>query len=44
MPAPVLVMGILNVTPNSFSDGGQYLDHAAAIAHGRKLVADGADL
>ncbi|MET0713385.1 MAG: dihydropteroate synthase [Mycetocola sp.] len=37
-------MGILNVTPNSFSDGGQYLDHAAAIAHGRKLVADGADL
>ncbi|MET0479951.1 MAG: dihydropteroate synthase [Mycetocola sp.] len=44
LPAPVLVMGILNVTPNSFSDGGQYLDHAAAIAHGRKLVADGADL
>ncbi|SFN71283.1 dihydropteroate synthase [Mycetocola miduiensis] len=44
IPAPMLVMGILNVTPNSFSDGGQYLDHAAAIAHGRSLVADGADL
>jgi dihydropteroate synthase len=45
MPASrMLVMGILNVTPNSFSDGGRYLDHAAAIAHGRKLVADGADL
>lgn len=40
----MLVMGILNVTPNSFSDGGRYLDHAAAIAHGRQLVADGADV
>ncbi|MET4637717.1 dihydropteroate synthase [Mycetocola sp. 2940] len=40
----MLVMGILNVTPNSFSDGGRYLDHAAAIEHGRRLVADGADL
>lgn len=37
-------MGILNVTPNSFSDGGRYLDHAAAIEHGRQLVADGADV
>ncbi|WP_411721743.1 dihydropteroate synthase [Mycetocola sp.] len=45
MPAtPMLVMGILNVTPNSFSDGGRYLDHAAAIAHGRQLAEDGADL
>jgi dihydropteroate synthase len=39
-----LVMGILNVTPNSFSDGGRYLDHAAAIAHGRQLAADGAEI
>ncbi len=42
-PRP-LVMGILNVTPDSFSDGGRYLDHSAAIAHGRLLVADGADV
>ena len=40
----MLVMGILNVTPNSFSDGGRYLDHAAAIEHGRRLAADGADV
>lgn len=40
----MLVMGILNVTPNSFSDGGQHLDHAAAIEHGRRLVSDGADV
>ncbi|MDZ7679407.1 MAG: dihydropteroate synthase [Acidimicrobiales bacterium] len=39
-----LVMGILNVTPDSFSDGGRYLDHAAAIEHGRALIAEGADL
>ncbi|RIK68594.1 MAG: dihydropteroate synthase [Planctomycetota bacterium] len=39
-----LVMGILNVTPDSFSDGGRYLDPAAAIAHGQCLVADGADV
>ncbi|MET0933461.1 MAG: dihydropteroate synthase [Mycetocola sp.] len=43
-PGRMLVMGILNVTPNSFSDGGRYLDHAAAITHGRQLAADGADL
>ena len=39
-----LVMGIVNVTPDSFSDGGQFLDPAAAIAHGRELVAQGADI
>ena len=39
-----LVMGVLNVTPDSFSDGGQFLDPEAAIAHGRQMVADGADL
>ena len=36
-------MGVINVTPDSFSDGGQFDDHAAAIAHGRALLADGAD-
>jgi dihydropteroate synthase len=39
-----LVMGILNVTPDSFSDGGRYLDAAAAVAHGRALAADGAEI
>jgi dihydropteroate synthase len=39
-----LVMGILNVTPDSFSDGGLYLDPAAAIEHGKRMVADGADV
>ncbi|MDY0062791.1 MAG: dihydropteroate synthase [Myxococcota bacterium] len=41
---PTLVMGIVNVTPDSFSDGGRYLDPAAAILHGRQLVEAGADL
>ena len=39
-----LVMGVLNTTPDSFSDGGRYLDPEAAVAHGRRLAADGADL
>jgi dihydropteroate synthase len=38
-----LILGVVNVTPNSFSDGGRYLDAAAAIAHGEALVAAGAD-
>ncbi|KRG38691.1 dihydropteroate synthase [Stenotrophomonas pictorum JCM 9942] len=38
------VMGIVNVTPDSFSDGGQHFDAAAAIAHGLALVEQGADL
>ena len=37
-------MGVLNVTPDSFSDGGRYLDAEAAVAHGRELAAQGADL
>jgi dihydropteroate synthase len=37
-----VVMGILNVTPDSFSDGGRYLDPELAIAHGLQLLADGA--
>jgi dihydropteroate synthase len=39
-----LVMGIVNVTPDSFADGGRYLDPAAAVAHGLELAAEGADL
>jgi dihydropteroate synthase len=38
------VMGIVNVTPDSFSDGGRWLDPQAAIAHGLQLEAEGADL
>ncbi len=38
------VMGVLNVTPDSFSDGGRYLDPAAAIAHAQHLIAEGADI
>src|SRR5579871_6024432 len=39
-----LVMGIVNVTPDSFSDGGLYADPQAAIAHGLELVRQGADI
>jgi len=39
-----LVMGILNVTPDSFSDGGQFLDPAAAIAHAAEMARQGADI
>jgi dihydropteroate synthase len=38
------VMGVLNVTPDSFSDGGCWLDPAAAVAHGRRMIAEGADI
>ena len=37
-------MGVVNVTPDSFSDGGCFLEPAAAIAHGRRLHAEGADI
>src|SRR5947209_8335122 len=40
----VLVMGVVNVTPDSFSDGGQCFDHEAAIARGHQLIAEGADV
>lgn len=40
----VAVMGIVNVTPDSFSDGGRFFRPEAALAHGRALLADGADL
>jgi len=39
-----LVMGVVNVTPDSFSDGGRFLDPASAIAHGLKLAEEGAHL
>ena len=48
LPAPragrPLVMGVVNVTPDSFSDGGAWFTPEAAVAHGRELVAQGADL
>ncbi len=43
-PRPALVMGVINVTPDSFSDGGQFLDASAATAHALKLVAQGAEI
>ncbi|MCL4439918.1 MAG: dihydropteroate synthase [Firmicutes bacterium] len=39
-----LVMGILNATPDSFSDGGRYQDPAAALEHAQRMVEDGADI
>src|SRR5262245_8939665 len=39
-----LVMGIVNVTPDSFSDGGRFLETTAAVRHAQKLVDEGADI
>lgn len=39
-----LVMGVLNVTPDSFSDGGRFLEPSAALDHARKMLDDGADI
>jgi dihydropteroate synthase len=39
-----LVMGVLNVTPDSFSDGGRWLDAGAAVEHGLRMVEEGADV
>jgi dihydropteroate synthase len=39
-----LVMGILNVTPDSFSDGGRFTDPQTALAHARQMIAEGADI
>jgi dihydropteroate synthase len=41
---PVRVMGVVNLTPDSFSDGGRHLAPAAALAHARRLIAEGADI
>lgn len=38
------LMGVVNVTPDSFSDGGRYLDPEAAVSHGERLAADGAEI
>lgn len=40
----MLVMGILNVTPDSFADGGLHFDQSLAITHGLEMIADGADI
>lgn len=40
----ILIMGIVNVTPDSFSDGGKYLHASAAVEHGLRLVEEGADI
>jgi len=39
-----VIMGVLNVTPDSFSDGGRFLDPAAAIAHASEMIGEGADI
>jgi len=43
-PRPALVMGIVNVTPDSFSDGGKYLDPGAAVEHALRLAGEGAGI
>ena len=43
-PRPALVMGVVNVTPDSFSDGGQFLEPQAAVEHALQLIAEGADI
>ena len=44
MSVAVKVMGIVNVTPDSYSDGGRYLDPLDALIHARRLIAEGADI
>jgi dihydropteroate synthase len=39
-----LIMGVVNITPDSFSDGGRFFDETAAISHARRLIAEGADI
>src|SRR5712692_11691292 len=39
-----LIMGILNVTPDSFSDGGRFIDPSSAIDQARRMIAEGADI
>lgn len=43
-PRPTLVMGVVNVTPDSFSDGGEWFDGRRAVEHGLKLIEEGADI
>ena len=44
MPQPFEIMGVLNVTPDSFSDGGEWFDQDAAVTHGLELANDGASI
>jgi dihydropteroate synthase len=44
VPAEPLIMGVVNVTPDSFSDGGEFLDADAAVAHAQRLVEEGAGI
>ena len=44
LPRRPLIMGVVNVTPDSFSDGGQFVEPGAAVAHGLRLHAEGADI
>lgn len=39
-----LVMGVLNVTPDSFADGGRHFDFEAAMAHSNEMIAQGVDI
>jgi dihydropteroate synthase len=43
-PRPALVMGVLNITPDSFSDGGKFFEASAAVEHGLQLIEQGADI
>ena len=43
-PDVPLVMGVLNVTPDSFSDGGRFADVTSALAHAEEMLAAGADI
>src|SRR5438128_170559 len=43
-PRPTLIMGIVNVTPDSFSDGGQFFETKAAVEHALKLAEEGAEI
>src|ERR1051326_3058585 len=43
-PRPALIMGVINVTPDSFSDGGQFLEPSAAVAQAMRLIDEGADV
>ena len=42
--APFKLMGVINVTPDSFSDGGAFIEPDAAVTHGKRLIAEGADI
>src|SRR5437870_5460686 len=43
-PRPAMIMGIVNVTPDSFSDGGQFLEPRKAVAHALRLIEEGAEI